>query len=464
MAENPKYTLKELVDYFLKMEEEEDLYELDIEGVMIWQYLRFRIFMLIANELGIYQTAHTKNLSPSYLLKVSFSLVFYSLFSNPLFGKYRRKRILLNTGRRAIVDNQQLEIYTHFFIKSRGLTDYEIVEELYELKHQKREFKNKKHQDYQQILAILNTVLSRYRLGKAHLEKINYIEDRISNDLGISIHIEKLIRNGVITFKSDYQFYSRYFRKRQPETVYLICSYGYKMAAIAAAQSQDIDVIELQHGTITSYHIGYRYASGVVPAYFPDKIYLFGEYWKSISSLPIENERLIVQGYPYFSYIREKYKAIKTEKDRILILSQGAIGDKIVKLLYAHLELFNNYKITYKLHPGEYARWEKEYPELVEMNHRHNINVIAQESKNLYQYFAESAHVIGVYSTAVYESLGFGCMVILLNLPGIEYMEDLIKSRAVNLAENFEDVKLLLNAESSNVNQEDFFAKVDFRS
>ena len=62
--------------------------------------------------------------------------------------------------------------------------------------------------------------------------------------------------------------------------------------------------------------------------------------------------------------MRELAKYFKEQKDeQIIIVSQGTVGNELSKLA---LNLSNaqnfDYKIVYKLHPGEYGRWKVEYP------------------------------------------------------------------------------------------------------
>ena len=91
--------------------------------------------------------------------------------------------------------------------------------------------------------------------------------------------------------------------------------------------------------------------------------------------------------------------------------------------------------VSYKFHPGEYGRWKKDYPWLVSAN----VRVVDNDSVPLYKLLAQSKMLIGVYSTVVYEGLGMGLRTILLNLPGIEYMEELVESKAVSVVKSVEE-------------------------
>lgn len=56
---------------------------------------------------------------------------------------------------------------------------------------------------------------------------------------------------------------------------------------------------------------------------------------------------------------------------------------------------------------------------------------------DLYALLSDSKYVIGVYSTAIYEAIELGVKPILVNLSGIEYMEDLLTSGKAVTFEGF---------------------------
>ncbi len=248
-----------------------------------------------------------------------------------------------------------------------------------------------------------------------------------------------LLLNGYLTFKYDFEFYDKLIKKRKPKQIFLVCSYVYKLALIAAAKQNKVETIEIQHGTIDKFHLGYSFPEHNSIDYFPDKMYFFGEYWKNCMSFPIEEENKIVYGFPYFRKQKKKYATIEKKTGTILIISQGTIGNNLSEFLWKSREFLKDYQITYKLHPGEYDRWKTDYPNLVKLSELENVTIIDNNNTNLYTFLAESEFVIGVYSTAIYEALAFDCKVMCVNLPGIDYLEDLIKKDFVKLVVKPED-------------------------
>ena len=65
------------------------------------------------------------------------------------------------------------------------------------------------------------------------------------------------------------------------------------------------------------------------------------------------------------------------------------------------------------------------YKKLDYLEKKHNVKVVTDI--NLYKQLANSEFQAGVFSTALYEGIEFNCKTILLDLPGIEYMDSFIE-------------------------------------
>jgi hypothetical protein len=454
-----KISLSKLLGFFWELENEFDLIHYEINSVKIWQYQRFRILLTLARQVSLYEHAHTKKVSFAELLNAAPSLLFYSLFSNPLSGNYQKDILVFSAGRKVKVDDKFIDIYSEYLVDKLPENSFEIIEELYLNKHLPGDRKNRKHQDYQQVLTTVKSKFSRFKLTHSQVSFANKIEKRIKDELNADINLKKLFRNGVLNFKYDFQFYNQLIKKRKPKQIYLVCSYGYKLALIAAAKKNGVETIELQHGTMNKFHAGYSFPGYSSIDYFPDKIFFFGEYWKNCMEFPIQEQNKVVYGFPYFQRQKEKYKGIKKKKGSVLIISQGTIGKKLSSFLWQCAGFFENHQVSYKLHPGEYDRWKAEYPDLVRFSKMKNVKVVDDSQTNIYDFFAESEYVIGVYSTAVYEALSFNCKVMLVDLPGVEYLEDLIDQDFVKLLKTGEDlVKQLKTGDFKKFDSKMFFA------
>ncbi len=57
---------------------------------------------------------------------------------------------------------------------------------------------------------------------------------------------------------------------------------------IKAANDLNIEIIELQHGTYSKYHLGYSFPNNNnnnKHTYFPTKFYVWNKYWKDLNKL-----------------------------------------------------------------------------------------------------------------------------------------------------------------------------------
>lgn len=428
---------KDVCEKVWSLEKDTNLLCKEIYGVKIWQLLRFQIFNQIVYSLGIYGQAHT--LKQSFIDKVkALPLYLYnSITKNPLWGKYTKEILIFDHPRKLKIDGFYQDIYTQSLLEQLNEEKYDVIEMDCLRKHwTDRKIKNRKYYDYYYI----NTLFQRYKLNiKFNEEELTFIrqlEDKIRELFGLKFNLEELCREAIKAFKLQYNFYNKILKKRKPKQIYIVVSYG-QQPLIAAAKDNNIKVIELQHGVITPYHLGYNFPYYTEEIkYFPDELYVFGEYWKNSANYPISKEKIYVYGFPYMQRNLEKYKSVKKINKQILVLSQGTIGNKLSTFVYKLALELEDYKFIYKLHPGEYDRWKSSYHDLVKASMLNNFEVIDNNDKELYRYLAESEIQIGVYSTAIFEGLVLGCKTLLVNLPGVEYMEHLIRQKLAVLASN----------------------------
>ncbi len=277
------------------------------------------------------------------------------------------------------------------------------------------------------------------------VEEINV---KINNSFNLNINLAALINKRISRFKVEKKYFDGILDKVKPKKIFLVVSYG-KEELISSAEERDIKVTEVQHGVISKYHMGYYFPFDCSIPYFPSELVLFGEYWKKSTDFPINNKQVI----QHFSQInRNKKNDSNTNKvEAVLFISQASIGEKISKVA-ASFANNNEVACYYKLHPSEFGNWKSKYPELAESADKERIVVIKNE-KSIYELFGICNYVVGVYSTAIYESLVYGCKTFLINIEGFQYMDYLIQNGYVKLLMDrfsFDDLKDSSTNEISN--------------
>ena len=230
-----------------------------------------------------------------------------------------------------------------------------------------------------------------------------------------------------------------YFKLKSPKQIVVVVSYGLGYV-INAAKECGIKTIELQHGVISPYHMGYAYPNEMDDVcYFPDELWTWGSFWNKSSSFPISQKNILACGNEFFISQKRQYISIPKCKNTILFISQGAIGKRIVRFVDELLLLLDgSFQITLKLHPGEYDSFGR-YEHVNTLLDCPRVTIVKE--CDLYSLFAVSEYQVGVYSTAIYEGMGFGCKTILLNMPGVEYMEHLLEMEMVKLCDKPESFR-----------------------
>lgn len=237
--------------------------------------------------------------------------------------------------------------------------------------------------------------------------------------------IARIVAHSYVYYTYQKREIARLLEKAAPKVIVEVVSYDPECMLInETAKDLGIPVIELQHGTIGRNHIAYNYIAQNQIRQFPNKIFTFSEYWNKTARFPLSKENIVAVGYPRFEEMRCSHGMRADRKYKVLFLSQGTTGMYLSKFaldIQKALGGSTDVRLVYKLHPGEYAKWRKLYPELAHSE----IEVVDNNAVGLYDLFAESFAQVGVYSTAIYEGLGFGLKTFILNVYGANRMHEL---------------------------------------
>jgi hypothetical protein len=193
-----------------------------------------------------------------------------------------------------------------------------------------------------------------------------------------------------------------------PSRVFLIAYYG-KIPLIAACKSRGIEVVELMHGTIVDTHPQYNFPKSYSHLFrrglFPDKIAVFGEYWKQvlIEGNLFPPDAIVVSGY-YFKVVDPEHGAGRAETgDRTVVLfsTQPKLQREFcdyVSFLKSRLDP-ERWQIIIKPHPKED---KTVYAPLVEPD------FVAVSETNVYELLTHADVHISVYSSVVHEAARYG--------------------------------------------------------
>lgn len=281
------------------------------------------------------------------------------------------------------------------------------------------------------------TGLVDYTLSESVMQEVQAAEALFERQFEVEFDLVSRVKYALSYRQSAKWLYEYLLNRVDPALVLVVVSYG-KEPFIEACKDHQVPVVELQHGVIHSHHVGYSFPDGQTKETFPDYLLIFGELWNDTVGFPIPDERVISVGYPYLEQFVTQYSDAESNR-QILFISQGTIGEQLSKFavdVSQHPDI--GHDIVYKLHPGEYDRWQEEYPWLVDSE----FTIIDSPDPPLYELFAQSSAQIGVYSTAIFEGLAFDTDTYVYNCTGAETLESLIESGAAKLISSADELAL----------------------
>ena len=207
------------------------------------------------------------------------------------------------------------------------------------------------------------------------------------------------------TFWANYLVNRLLVRWLAPVRVLMICHYG-REPFIAACQRLGLPVTELMHGAIPAGHRFYSYPSTYSHlfgrALFPNKIAVYGEYWRRIlvAGNMFPPESVVVAGY-YLKVPPELHKHAERTTTHILICTQPTVqGEMLEYIAFLKSALDRSaWEIVIKPHPNEDAT---AYHSLSEPG------FVTVSERMTYELLAECDIHISVYSSVLYEAVMYG--------------------------------------------------------
>ena len=358
---------------------------------------------------------------------INFFRLLKNALSNYLFFNSQKVDVLVfNHSRSKLVENRLIDPYTHYLVKDLIKNNISFLE--FESPHNGKHVREKKlykrYLDGIFILRNIKNIFTKININQKTKKIVERLSKEINERTDNFLDIKKILISNTKQFIPTYCFYLKLLRRTKPKKIYLIVSYG-RGELIKAANDLNIEIIELQHGTYSKYHLGYSFPNGNNKAYLPTKFYVWNKYWKDLINLPFQLDKVIIYPFKYLEIEKKKYNYKKKEKDSLLILSQGGITESILSKIINNNAFFQKFNITFKLHPNEYHMISS-YKNLIYIQKKFNAKLVT--NINLYEYLAKSEYQAGVFSTSLYEGVEFNCKTILLDVPGIEYMDKFIEN------------------------------------
>lgn len=437
------------IDTFVNIENKYQLYEKEIEGINYWVYTREYLFAFIMmrqkHNLGIAHRADTKGLWAK--IRIGAQLIYYSYIKHYKIPSHI-DLLIYNHPRRIRNKKGYYECcYTTDILKYYK-NSFVLEGPVLYMHKQPIEERNIMYVDRAKIISNIYYYCmktfqrKKYSKLKAKikeevhepLEEINKAEEI---DIPENEIVDLLLKRALICKKKK-QFYKNIIERTRPKAIIEVVSYAMDcMILNELGKEYGIPTIEMQHGTMGDRHIAYNYGKAKNIKQFPTYEFVFSDYWKENTPMPISPGMVKAVGYPHFEHYLKNHEKVKTEKHGICFISEGTTGKDLshFALELSHRLDLEKWHLFYKLHPGEYANWQEFYPWLVGTE----IDVIGEGDKSLYEVFSLCEAQIGIDSTALFEGMGFGLNTLIYKGFGSEFYEALCEQGYAAYVENIQE-------------------------
>lgn len=255
---------------------------------------------------------------------------------------------------------------------------------------------------------------------------LTQVQEDMEQRFGIRLPLAPLALKLVVPFRKAVKYYTHLFRRRRAKTLYLAVGYDtLHFAAIEAAHRCGMEVVELQHGTFTPYHLGYSFPDADAPVpYSPDEFLCFGRFWPENTALPPQTRPRII-GAPYIEALAGKNAGVEKIPGSIVFTSQGVIGEPLLDFAVACARCLPQKRIIFRLHPSE--DWATYEALAARLSPPGNFSLSHREP-NIFRLLAQTEVQAGVFSTTLFEGMVLACRTVVIDMAGVEYMAPVIAS------------------------------------
>jgi hypothetical protein len=404
--------VKKITELLLNLERDKNLFEIRIEKVFVWNFLRHEILQDLYNDLLSYNIKTVKNSKSNnflFVIKNLFKTIKQYLFPLISFNPIKIKQFdyaVFNYGKYSKINGK--------LFNEHSLPLAEILKKKYKIAVFDKSGLSKKlnHYPCQVIdirpLFIKSNFLSLLTLSsKAEKKVISMIHDHIFSTFNYKINKKKylrLLRFRLIYFKK----WNRIFSFTNLKGIFY-CNDGTMEEVIKAAQLNEIKSIELQHSIISNLNIFYNYNTSSENIYLNDYLITWGDAWKAacfskINTLPLGSLSKFAFG--------DKVTTVQKNNKKILIVGSIKGRNQLSDISLKLSKKLNDYHIYYKLRPEEVSDWKLLFPSNFKPSK--NLTIIDSLDNKIDYYIKSCDYVIGIETTVLFEAIFYNTTPIFL--------------------------------------------------
>ena len=411
-------SVQKVCEVFWNLESEHALLGWTVGGISVWPLLRMKLYYTITQQLGLFDAPHPALKSLRKLARIRglvqrvLRLATQDHQLRAHWGNDHSPRYAILLGDRQV---EGKDIYVQALCE-------EVGHSALVLEPSSRHSPSKGSIDFNALRRSLdrrhrttmtdvdpNTALGPCR----HIRQA--FKDKLEIDVG---DLGDTIRPLVRRFLAESRGFKEFFSTNKVDTLFLVNAYN-RMSVVAGAHTAGARVVELQHGFISRFHLGYSWPGRPEVPYAPDEFWSFGRFWHEHTPLACQTSARII-GAPYVRTLASA--AGERDSDLVVFTSQGVIGRRLFDFALHTARCRPDRRVVFRLHPNELLKF---YVNLLGEGSPDNFS-LSHETPNIFALLASAGTQVGVFSTTLLEGMALGVRTVLINLPGIDYMQPVI--------------------------------------
>jgi hypothetical protein len=403
----------EILRLFEQIEHDFDLPNWTIKGVYVWKLVRFSVFRDIRLIHGGGREPHPelnrlKRNKWDHLVKFPIEFLRYNPF---LYSRKSVDRAVIASSRKHKIEDEWIDNISLRAWSGARMSTSLVLDQVSPI--------NPVRTRALPDASVLNRLgwaagkMLKVRLSPRDLCLIRGIQDKIDAPLKKNNRsFECRIIAAVKYFLGLESVYRNLFLMKKPKALYLVCGYGNE-APVSAAKKLGIITAEFQHGSMERGHLGYDYFGWENVPYFSDYLLSWGPKWYEHTFLPKACSPIDI-GVPQID-LQYAVKEAKKPKKILVVLSQAPFAEDLMEIISDFLKKRLDWLVRIRPHPSENPLTWAQYLETNAASQSRRLEI---ESGGALSASARLADVVlGVNSTALVESLLYGCKVVLVRLP-----------------------------------------------
>lgn len=424
---------KQICNDFFTIEADENLFDVKINDVNIWNNVRTYVYTVVMARIGLL-TDETMSETMIQHKRCSRLKVLKQLLEVGDFVKYipffRQKRDLLcvlfpvrrKNGRfdeEIYVDKyySQIRGYTYYALEwAPGISERFANPQTHNLRYTCDDvilawFGKKENIPFKNICREFNHfILKKLEIGL----EISFTKTE-KRKIYRELYLNYYKRNAYI------RFYRFILKQICPKAIlYYNGAEYYTQLLVEVGRMCNIKTIEIQHGLFGWDVPCFNLQKKGVPT-VPEYFLTYGELFNDL--IQSEHIKTISIGRPDIFQKVHQYRythSEKSEKKTLLFVSSCDGTIEYLGKIWNDVD-YTRYKVILKLHPSEFMTWRKNYPFLINAK---KIEIVNKTDRDMYYWINKADYMIGYWSTAFYEALPFPVVKILISdeVPYTNYM------------------------------------------